>query len=68
MTYRLLERSRTALAQADTGLPARFAAASYAAFRSGLTRNPIQAVSPLSMGGLPTGRFGLSMAELCINK
>ena len=59
--YRLLARSRTALAQADRALPARAAAASYRALRSGATRISSRSVSGLSTGGLPRGRFVFSM-------
>jgi hypothetical protein len=57
MTYRLA-LSSTFLIQADRARPAFRAAFSYWAFRSGLTRKPIQAVSPSSTGGLPRGRLG----------
>jgi hypothetical protein len=58
--YRLLARSRTALAQADRALPARAAAASYRAFLSGATRISRRSVSGFSAGGLPRGRFVFS--------
>ena len=58
MTYRLLARSRTPLIHVANAFPARSAAASYLAFRSGLTRRAIRSVSGFSMGGLPLGRLG----------
>jgi hypothetical protein len=66
--YRLLARSRMRFIQPDRVSPALAAAASYRALRSGESRNPNHADSPLSRAGLPLGLFGLSMAELCINK
>ena len=56
-SYRLF-RSMTFLAQADRASLSFAAARSYRAFRSGLTRKWMRSVSPLSMWGLPLGRFG----------
>jgi hypothetical protein len=58
--YRLLARSRTALAHVPTGLPLRAAAASYAALRAGFSRSSSRSVSGSSLGGLPLPRFGAS--------
>lgn len=58
--YRLLARSRTALAQVLTGCSLRAAAASYAALRAGLSLSSSRSVSGSSMGGLPLPRFGAS--------
>jgi hypothetical protein len=62
--YRLA-RSSTRLIQADSDSPAFAAAREYLCLRSGDSRNPSQADSPLSSLGLPRDRF---MDGLCFNK
>jgi hypothetical protein len=62
---RLAARSRTRFIHPDSVSPAFAAARSYRSLRSGESRKPSQADSPLSSFGLPRGRF---MGGLCINK
>jgi hypothetical protein len=61
--------SATSSSQGVSPFPAFFAARSYRAFRSGVTRQLIRSVRGFSTGGLPLGRFlGCFMGQLCTHK
>ena len=62
MTDRRYE-SASFLSHAET--PSGLALALYPFFSWGVQRKPTRAVDGFLMGGLPLGRFGLSMAGLC---
>jgi hypothetical protein len=53
------------LSHAESATLARSAARWYFAFSAGVTRKSIRAVAGSGMGGLPLGRLGCSMGELC---
>ena len=58
--------SASFLSHAET--PSGLALALYPRFSCGVQRKPTRAVAGFLMGGLPLGRLGLSMGELCTHK
>lgn len=62
--YRLLARSRTALAQVPVGMPLRAAASSYAFLRALVSRISSLWSSGSSTGGRPLPLLGVSMGSI----